>query len=238
MMRITKTATALAVVALGATLMLGGCGSTTVATGPAPNTVTAIGTGTGAATPDTAEFSIGVTASGASGKAAQDKASKTAAAIIAAVKAQGIDAKEIQSSQITLNPRYDSNGRPTSAADASQIITVKTKSIDKVGAILEAAAAAGATNVSGPQFSLSDSNAARLDAIDKAMTDAKARAEAMAKAAGRALGPVVSVTEAGTDQVGPLFDSARAGASKSVEVPVEAGEVEAASQLTVVFSLQ
>ncbi len=239
-MRNSRITAGLVVLALGATLTLSGCGATTVqGSGPAPDTVTTVGTGTGSAAPDTAQVSMGVTFSASDRVAAQNGATKIATAIIAAVKAAGIDAKDIQTSQISLNQEYGKTGQPTGGFIASQSITIKTKLVDKIGAAIAAATDAGATDVSGPQFSLSDSNAASLDAIDKAMSDAKARAEAVAKAAGRTLGPVVSVTEAGTSQVSPFASRAVAtDAGGSAVPPVEPGQVDSSTQLTVVFSLQ
>jgi uncharacterized protein YggE len=219
---------------------LTGCGAAVSSAGSAPDTVTALGTGTGSASPDTAQISLGVTFISKDRLAAQDGASKTAAAIIAAVKAAGIDAKDIQTGQISLNEQYGSTGSKITGYQASQSIDVKTKSLDKVSAAITAATNAGATNVSGPTFTLADANAARVDAITKAMADAKVRAQAMAKAAGRTLGRVVSVTEGASSQPGPLFDSAlTSGASKSsIPVPVETGQVDTQTQLTVVFALQ
>jgi len=231
-------ALALLAVAVAAALALGGCGTTVIGSGPAPDTVTAIGTGTGSAAPDTAQFSLGVTFTAKDRTAAQDGASKKAAAIIAAVKAAGLDAKDIQTGQISLNQVFDKTGRTVTGYSADQSIDVTTKLIDKVGAIIAAGTSAGATNVSGPQFSLADTNAARIDAIGKAMADAKSRATAMATAAGRTLGRVISVEEPGANQVATL-DSAFASAKGAGTVPpVEPGLVEAQTQVTVVFALE
>lgn len=234
-----KITAALVVLAFGATLALTGCGTTNVTgNGPAPDTVTAIGTGTGSAAPDTAQISLGVSFTAKDRIAAQDGASKVANAIIAAVKAVGVEAKDIQTSQISLNQQFDPTGRTVTGYQASQSVDVKTKLLDKVGAIIAAATTAGATNVSGPQFSLSDTNAARIGAIDKAMADAKARASAIAKAAGRTLGRVVSVTEAGTSQVVPFAAGAASADKSAVVPPVEPGQVDSTTQLTVVFALE
>ena len=237
-MRNRKILAALALLAVGAVLALGGCGTTGTGSGSATDTVTAIGTGTGSAAPDTAQFSLGVTFTAKDRTAAQNGASKKAAAIIAAVTAAGLDAKDIQTGQISLNQLFDTTGRTVKGYSAYQSIDVKTKLIDKVGAIVAAATGAGATNVSGPLFSLADTNAARIDAIGKAMADAKSRATAMAEAAGRKLGRVISVKELDANQVVPLagaFDSAK---GTGPVPPVEPGLVEAQTQLTVVFRLE
>jgi uncharacterized protein YggE len=237
-MRNSQIIAALVLLAVGVLLALGGCGTTSSGSGSATDTVTAIGTGTGSAAPDTAQLSLGVTFTAKDRTAAQDGASKKAAAIIAAVKAAGLDAKDIQTGQISLTQLFDKTGRTVTGYSAYQSIDVKTKLIDKVGAIVAAATGAGATNVSGPQFSLADTNAARIDAIDKAMADAKSRATAMAEAAGRKLGRVISVKELDANQVVPLagaFDSAK---GTGPVPPVEPGLVEAQTQLTVVFRLE
>jgi uncharacterized protein len=239
-MRSTTFVAGLVVLALGAALALSGCGTTVQGSGPAPDTITAVGSGTGSAAPDTAQVSLGVTSTAKDRLSAQNGATKIATAIIAAVKAAGIDAKDIQTGQISLNQQYSpTTGQPTAGFTASQSITVKTKLVDKIGAAVAAATDAGATNVSGPDFSISDTNASKLDALDKAMADAKARATAIAKAAGRTLGRVVSVTEAGGGQVVPFATSSVASDKAGGAVPpVEPGQVESSTQLTVVFALE
>jgi uncharacterized protein YggE len=240
MMRKWMIAAAMALVFGGVMIALSGCGATTVTTtsGPAPDTVTAVGTGTGTATPDTAEFTLGVTSTAKDRLAAQDGASKASAAIIAAIEGAGIASKDIRTTQISLAQQFDPTGRTVTGYQASQSVDVKTKLLGKVGAVIAAATTAGATDVSGPTFSLSDTNAARIDAIDKAMADAKARATAIAKAAGRALGRVISVTEADTNPVVPLASTGLVAGTASAVPPVATGQVETQTQLSVVFALQ
>lgn len=237
-MRNWKILAALALLAVGTALALGGCGTAFTGSGSATDTVTAIGTGTGSAAPDTAQFSLGVTFTAKDRTAAQDGASKKAAAIIAAVRAAGLDAKDIQTGQISLNQVFDTSGRTVTGYSADQSIDVKTKLIDKVGAIVAAATGAGATNVSGPEFSLADANAARIDAIGKAMADAKRRAVAMANAAGRKLGRVISVKELDANQLAPLGVASASAKETGTVPPVQPGLVEARTQLTVVFRLE
>jgi uncharacterized protein len=236
-MRNKKILATLVLLAVGVVLALGGCG-TTAGSGSSTDSVTAIGTGTGSAAPDTAQFSLGVTFTAKDRTAAQDGASKKAAAIIAAVTAAGLDAKDIQTGQISLNQVFDATGRKVIGYSADQSIDVKTKLIDKVGAMIAAATDAGATDVSGPQFSLADTNAARIDAIGKAMADAKRRAAAMADAAGRKLGRVISVKELDANAVAPLGVASGSAKEAGTVPPVQPGLVEATTQLTVVFRLE
>ncbi|MDO8964178.1 MAG: SIMPL domain-containing protein [Coriobacteriia bacterium] len=239
-MGIRTTKIALVAAALVAMLALTACTTTnvTATSGPPRDTVTAVGTGTGKAAPDTAELSFGVTVSGKTNTAAMDAAGKAGNKIVEALKAGGLDATEIRTDRINLFPMTDAKGA-TTGYQANVTVRVKTKKIDKVGELTSAATAAGATDISGPDFALADANTARLDAIDKAMADAKARAAAMAKAAGRTLGEVVSVTESGVSQPGPMFDSVAAAKGGGVTAPpIEPGQVESQIQLTVVFGLK
>ena len=229
----------LTTVALGAMLVLSGCGPTAInaTSGPLPDTVTAVGSGTGSAAPDRAEVSFGVTARAKTSRAAQDTASKAARTVLDAVKAGGAAEKDLQTQQISLDPQRNSAGAITGYT-ASQSVRYLTKDVAGLDKVIAAATAAGATDVSGPQFTMGDTNTARLDAITKAMADAKARAGAMAKAAGRALGPVVSVTEAPDSTPGPIrfaFGDAKSGLPSPA---VEPGQLDAQAQVTVVFSLK
>jgi uncharacterized protein YggE len=238
-MRSNRHLIALTLLGAAALFALTGCGSTTSGSGSAPDTVTAVGSGTGSATPDTAQVSMGVTVNAKTSTEAQGAASTKSAAIIAAVKAAGIADADIQTGQISLNPQYGNTGSTVTGYQAFQSIDIKTKSVDKVSAAVTAATNAGATNVSGPTFTLTDTGSAGTDAISKAMADAKARADAMAKAAGRTLGRVISVTEGTAGAVVPVYDTALAGSAKSsVPVPVQPGQVDTQVQLTVVFALQ
>jgi uncharacterized protein YggE len=237
-MRNWKILAALALLGVAAALALGGCGIAFTGGGSATDTVTAIGTGTGSAAPDTAQFSLGVTVTAKDRTAAQDGASRKAAAIIAAVRAAGLDAKDVQTGQISLSQLFDATGRTVIGYSAYQSINVTTKLVGKVGAIVAAATGAGATNVSGPQFSLANANAARIDAIDKAMADAKSRAMAIANAAGRRLGPVISVKEVDASQFAPLGEGYAFSKGTGIVPPVQPGLVEATTQLTVVFRLE
>jgi uncharacterized protein YggE len=211
----------------------------TSASGTAPNTVTATGTGTGSAAPDTAVMSFSATALSPDRITALNDASKVASAVIAAVESAGVDATGVQTTQVSVNQQTNQNGTAVTGYQAVESVSVTTGKLDRVGAIIAAATNAGATDVSGPSYSLSDTNAAGLEAITKAVADAKARAGAMAKAADRTLGPVVSITEVSASQPFPIAAAAAPGTgSTAVSPPVAPGQVQTQVQLTVVFALQ
>lgn len=235
-----RHATRLAAAALAAAVLvtLVACSPEVTSTnGALPGTVTAIGTGTGAAAPDRVQMSFGVTFEASTTAAASDGASRIESAVIDALRAAGVSAGDVQSTQITLGPHQTPNGT-TSGYDANQTVSVDTGLVDKAGAIAAAATGAGATEVSGPQFSISDRNPARLVALTKAMADARARADAMARATDRELGEVVSITEAPLSSPIPLAAAAAPSAGGVTPPTVEPGTILSQAQVTVVFGLR
>lgn len=223
-----------------ALIALSGCGSAgTTSTGAAPNTVTASGTGTAQAAPDTAEMYFGVMAMSSNAKTALDDVSKIAARIAAAVKKQGIAAEDIQTRDVSVYPQStDQDGKQViTGYQASLSVQVKVRDIAKLGEVISAANAAGANTISGPSFTIADPAPVRAQAIEKAVADARKSAEAMAKAAGKSVGDVLSISSSDVGPVGPLYgDAVRAEAGKSV--PIEPGQLDVTATVVVVFELK
>jgi len=243
MMRTRITSAAIALVAVAALLLASGCTTSTTVTatnGPLPDTATALGVGTGTAAPDKGTVTFGVNAKAKTGPAAMESCTKATNRIIDAIKKAGIEEKEIQTQQISLNPIYGGRAGKVSGYQASQTISVTTKKLDKLGDVVSAATAVGASDVNGPRFFMSSENVARADAIAKAIQDAKSRAAGMAKASGRTLGEIVSVTEV-VDSSNAYPNYAMAGALKRSDLsaaPVLPGQQDQTAQISVVFRLK
>ena len=153
--------------------------------------------------------------------------------LIAALKDAGIADANIQTDQVSVWPATDSNGKVTGYT-ASGSVSVET-SVNRAGAIVDVASGAGATNVSGPNLTVADTDAYEAEALHRALADAKRKAAAVADAAGGSVGAVVKVVEGGAAGPYPMaFDSASAKA----ETPVEPGTVDTTAALTVTFALQ
>lgn len=229
---------ALLVVAL---LALGGCTTKVVTSESAQplNTVTAAGTGKTSAAPDEAEMYFGIVVRDAKADQALKKASAEADKIISAVKKAGVDNKDVQTQNLSVYPEYR-NGETTKLEiigyTANVSVRAKIRDIDKVGDVIAAATDAGANEISGPNFMLSDEAPARDEAIEKAIEDARRRAEVMAKAVGKRLGEVVSVSEQGVSV--PIY-YARSEADFAAAKPViEPGTLDVSASVTVVFELK
>jgi uncharacterized protein YggE len=160
-----------------------------------PDIVTSA-TGEARVTPDRAQIFMGVqTRAATAAQAGADNARKTRA-VIDAVKARGIPAEQIMTSEYNLFPEYDHREPPREGPQTPRVIgyvanntvRVEVRRLDQVGAIIDAALAAGANMVNTIQFFASNVDVARRAALAEAVARARGDAEALAKAAGGSLG--------------------------------------------------
>lgn len=202
--------------------------------------ISVTGEGQVAAAPDMATLSLGVTVNGDTAKAALDANSAALAAAIKRLKDAGIEDRDIQTSGLSLGPIYDyssSNGSPQQVLgySASNMVTVRVRALDSVGAVLDAAVTDGANTLNGISFGLADPVPSTDEARKAAVADARHKAELYAAAAGVKVGKVVSINENGG--YAPPMMMAEAMAGKSAAVPVQAGELSIVASVTVTFEL-
>ena len=227
--------------ALVAALVLSGCTTRVVTTdGAAPlYTVTAGGTGRVAAPPDMAEMYFGVSVVADDAKSALGQASATAEEIAAAVKGAGVAEEDIQTANVSVYPEQSGEGGRITVTGyrASVQVRVKLRDIEAVGDVITAASDAGANEIGGPTFTLSDDSDIRNEAIELAIADARKRGEVMAKAAGKSLGEIISVSEANVS-IPPLYYDMDARAAAESAVAIEPGQLDISTSVTVVFELK
>lgn len=161
------------------------------------------GEGTVRVAPDLAQVRGGVTTRAASVREAADTNSRNMTSVIDKLVEAGIDRKDIQTSQFSIQPVYSSHPSHNSSHkpvgyDVSNTVVVKIRTIEKVADILDLLIGAGANNVSEVEFLVSDPSKALDAARRSAFADARRKAELYAHAAGVGLGPVLSVNEHGT----------------------------------------
>ena len=104
-------------------------------------------------------------------------------------------------------------------------------------ALIDAAAEAGANQISGPGLSSSNAEALYRQALGKAIDDARLNAQALAKAAGRSLGPITTIVEGGASGGPEPLYRAEAQAADSA-TPIVPGEQETSATISVTFSLR
>jgi hypothetical protein len=197
--------------------------------------VTVTGEATVAIAPDAAVIRIGVTSQEKTAREASDANAKQMTAVLAAIKDTGIAERDIQTSRLSLQPQYDpgksGNARLT-GFQANNQVTVRIRDIDKLATVLDRAIAAGANEMSGIEFVVSEQSKMLDQAREDAIADARRKAELFAKAAGARLGNVVSISEEGSAPQPRPMQAMRAGA-----VPIAPGEQTLRAMVTVSYEL-
>jgi uncharacterized protein YggE len=205
-----------------------------------PRQITVQGAAEADAVPDLATVTAGVDTRAETAAAALADNSETMTAIFAAIDAAGIERRDVQTSQLTLNPVYepyrdDAEAPPAVVAyEASNLVTVRVRAVDSLGAVIDALAQAGANRLQGVSFEVADPKPHLDAAREQAVADARARAELYARAAGVALGPVVSIRET-VEVPGPIMMRAEAASDAP---PIAAGTVTLAAQVEVVYAIE
>ena len=183
--------------------------------------------------PDQATIDFSTHGTGTSVASAQAAASAAMSRLIARMHADGVSGHDLRTQDVSGGQVYNAPG----TYEASQSLEVLVRDIHRTGRLLTDGAAAGATAVSGPSFSVSHQRAAYAAAVRAAVGDARAKADAAARAAGLHVTGVVSVNDVGNQPVfagGLAFDALRA--PNVAAVPVKRGTQEFDATLTVVFS--
>lgn len=161
-----------------------------------PFTVTGEGKATGV--PDTAQFSVGVNKTAATVELAQNQVNTTINKISDELKKLGIEEKDIQTSNYSVNPNIDftSGKQTTTGYTVDTTMNVKVKDTNLANKALDAATANGANVVNGVSFVLNDDEQQKLEeqARGEAIKNAKEKAQSIAQQAGIRLGRIINVT--------------------------------------------
>jgi uncharacterized protein len=215
--------------------------------GTAVRTITVVGTGKASGAPDVAHFTVGVEAMGPSLQQVVDDNKTKMAALLAALKAQGIADKDIRTTSYNVfveNPQPPQPMVEGGKGGTGQLIYHVTNQVDvtvrdvaKLGDVLDKAVAAGANNVYGVNFSVSDPTKLQGVARANAIADAKARAQDLAGLTGVTLGDVISVSEV-IGSPGPVFAAAVEARSLAAPVPIQPGELEVSMSVQVTYAIK
>lgn len=167
-------------------------------------TITVVGVGRVDLVPDIAQIHIGVEVRANVVAEAKAEVDRQMADIMAALAEQGVAERDIQTAQYSIfyEPPSSQGPVPEGATEATQgvyrvsnTLQVTVRDTDQAGAVLDAAIEAGANQVYGVTFTVSDDQAWETEAREKAIADAQVRAEEYAELTGLTLGEVRSVSE-------------------------------------------
>lgn len=181
-------------------------------------------------------MSVGVGVTKSTVKAARDSAGNSMTAIIAAIKALGIDEKDIKTSSIDLSPQYNNSGTKIVGYRMSEQLQITVRDLDKAGDVVDTATAKGATEVNGMSFEVGEPTGAMDEARAAAIAQARTSAQKMAAAAGVSIGAVVSISESSVSTPGPFYygEAIRDAAAMT---PIERGTQDVQATVTVVFEI-
>ncbi|MDA1096759.1 MAG: SIMPL domain-containing protein [Chloroflexi bacterium] len=205
--------------------------------------------------PDLALLRLGIEVTDQSISVAHARAAGAMLAVSNAVKATGVEDKDIQTQRFSIQPMYRweevvsdrgfrTNEQVLDGYQVTNSVVVKVRDLDAVSTIVDGVAKAGGDDVriDGISFTVEDSTDAKAQARAAAMRDAVSRAQQLATAAGISLGKPISITESGgfQDPISSFSDRSMglaAAESASVSTPIEAGELEVVVNVSAVFAI-
>jgi len=158
--------------------------------------------------------------------------------LLLALKAAGIDAIDIRTSRLSLQPQNAPNraGSPAiTGYRASNHVTVRLHDVAKVASTIDMLVGAGANDIGGISFMVSQASKLLDDARTQAVADARRKAEIYAKAAGVTLGAPLSISEEGAP--GPMPFRKMAG-GLAAATPVAQGEETLSVTVNVTWALK
>ncbi len=198
-------------------------------------------TGASQVAPDIASVSAGVVTQGKIAAEAMAANSELMNAVFAELSEAKIERKNIATSQLSLQPRYDYSNRQApriTAYEARNTVTVKTENLEQVGPMIDALIAAGLNNINQVQFSVKDPKSAQESARSEAIKDARKKAQNMAKAAGVELGDLQSLSESGGYSPQPQYRLEMSMAADAAPTPVAPGEQNISVTVNMVYAIK
>jgi uncharacterized protein len=205
-----------------------------------PAMISVTGEATISVAPDLAEVDGGVTSEARTAREASEANNTAMGKVLLALKGAGIDEKDFQTSRLSLQPQNAPNRTgPTAIVSyrATNRVTVRVRDVTKVASVIDTLVGAGANEIGGINFRVSQASKLLDDAREQAISDARRKAEIYAKAAGVTLGAPLSISEGSSP--GPVqYRSRAAAAGMAVSTPVAQGEETLAITVNVSWAIK
>lgn len=198
------------------------------------------GKGKATAKPDIALVTAGISVQAQSVRSAHDQINTVINKVTQALKQNGIDAKDIQTSNYNINPVFGNSGSPRiTSYNASTNIVIKVRNLDKVNDIIDLATANGANQISGVSFDIDDKTKVEDMARQKAVAEAKKKATEAAAIAGFRLGRIVNYSENFQGLPRPIPLSVEAlNKAGGVPTQIEPGSSEVTVNVTLSYEIE
>lgn len=220
-----------------------------------PRTIVVNGMGEAFANPDVANFSFTVSDDADTVATAQASVSDKSDAIVSALREMGIEERDVRTTDYSVYPKYtyeqrictpgyycDPGRQIPDGFTVSQTLSIKVRKIDDAGAALTRAGELGATSISSLMFVLDDPDAVTNEARDKAVEQAREKAEILADSLGVRLGRVVDFSDnTYTPWPYPAYARAEMGGAADMAVTSQSlpvGENKITSNVTVTYEIR
>lgn len=192
-------------------------------------------------TPDIGYIAVSVVTQSREPATASRENAVRSQAVVAALKDAGVADKDIQTLGYDIEPQYSNGNTPAIVGyQVTNSIQVTIRSLPKAGSVVDTAVKAGATNVSGLTFDLSDRHHAEGEALAAAIANARSKADLMAGASGVTLGSLLRISEDTAPVVQPLFADrvfASAMASPVPTTPISAQQITITADVTLFYAI-
>jgi uncharacterized protein len=212
--------------------------------GPKEALLSVSGTGEAATAPDMAIVDLAVLREADTAREALDANNKAMSDVLAALKKDGIAEKDLQTSGLSIQPKYDYSKNDGSAPtltgyQVTNSLTVRIRDLAKLGSVLDESVTLGVNQGGGIRFANDKPDALLETARKDAVRNAIAKAKTMAEAAGVKLGRIVEMSEASAPSMPqPMVRMAMAKEMSDASVPVAAGENSYLVTVNVTFALE
>ena len=245
--RVAGLATIGAVVALG--VFAAGCGDRTTRVetsgGQGQTGISVTGEGKVSGKPDVAKLTLGVNAESDTVQKARDQAAVSLDGIVKSLKNNGVAEKDIQTQQFNIQPQYDYNdgNQRLRGFQVTNILSVTLRDINKTSRVVDDAVKAGGndTAIQGLAFTIDNPADLQKQAREKAVADAKAKAETLAQVAGVIIGAAMNISENSNAPVFYDSRSARAGIGApdtGGPTPIQPGELDVTVQVSITWAIK
>jgi uncharacterized protein YggE len=201
------------------------------------------GQGKATAPPDMAVIQTGVVTQGARAAEALSNNNEVMKKILGVLKTYKIASKDVQTSSFNVSPEFkrDERGRRQPEIVGYRVtnqVRVEVRNLADLGKVLDALVQAGSNQVSGVSFGIDDPTGVLNQARNRAIADARSRAELYVQAAGVRLGKVLTISEQPIELPQPRHFGLSLAKEAVSSVPVATGEQEFRARIHMVFALE
>ncbi|MDO8559353.1 MAG: SIMPL domain-containing protein [bacterium] len=212
------------------------------------NTISVTATGDVYAKPDLAQISFSVVNEGKTVVGVMSENTNKMNTVIDSIKKQGVESKDIKTTNFSMNPRYEwrktassyfpEGERTLIGYEISQSLEIKIRDLNKVGTIIEGATGSGVNQVGILYFTIDNQDKLNAEARQKAINEAETKAKELASELGVKLGKIVNFSESGFSPM-PMYAFKEMGIGGGGTAPqIETGENKISVTVSITYEIR